>query len=114
MSSEIIRKNGDERNYFSSPESFGASLKDLLTEGILDPESGYLKIDGEHISLEESIVKGLLNPSSAFVVEYQTKKMLTLDLAIKEGWISPTGDYFSSEKKNTFGRCLKSELYSMH
>ncbi|GBM86483.1 Dystonin [Araneus ventricosus] len=117
-------RNGDASNYSTSEndtyksrdisvsrQSFpiDANLKDLLVKGILDPKTGYLKLGSESISLEESINKGILNPSSAFVVEYRTKKMLSLDLAIKEGWISSTGEYFTATKKLSLEKALDND-----
>ncbi|KAF8783432.1 Dystonin like protein [Argiope bruennichi] len=84
----------------------GANLKDLLHKGILDPKTGYLKIGNESISLADSISKGILNPLSAFVVEYRSKKMISLDLAIKEGLISSTGEYFTSSQKISLNNAL--------
>ncbi|CAL1283109.1 unnamed protein product [Larinioides sclopetarius] len=101
----------NSRNISTTHQSLpiDANLKDLLVKGILDPNTGYLKLGSEIITLEESINKGILNPSSAFVVEYRTKKMLSLDLAIKEGWISSTGEYFTATKKVSLEEALAND-----
>ncbi|GFW43673.1 hypothetical protein TNCV_4770221 [Trichonephila clavipes] len=109
-SKETLYAGCNKSNDFSASlqsQPFSVNLKYLLTSGILNIESGCIRLDNETISLEEGINRGVLNPSSAFVVEYQSKKRLTLDLAIKEGFISSTGEYFMPSKKISFKKALE-------
>lgn len=103
-------KETSKSQFSSSMQSkpLGANLKDLLNEGVFDIETGHLKVSetGKIVNMEESINQNLLNPASAFVVNYHTKEMLTLDFAIKENLISSTGEYLIPGNKISMKEAL--------
>ncbi|XP_035227819.1 dystonin-like, partial [Stegodyphus dumicola] len=98
MHFETITEQNSSKNNLTSVHEPAFSLKTLLFEGILNPDSGYLsfKDSDEVMDLKSSITRGILDPMSALVVDNSTKKYIPLDLAIQQNILSPTGVYFLS------------------
>lgn len=85
-SPECNLKEASEKGYLLSDKK-PWTLQEGLVQGIYDPETGLLTINGISMTLEEAIKDGNINPEALSVRNSYTGEIITLSDAIKAGII---------------------------
>ena len=70
------------------------SLQQVLEDGLYDPETGLITVNGDRITIKEAIEKGIIDPSSMSVKDPRTGEPLSLEEAIRVGIIDPESGTF--------------------
>lgn len=70
------------------------SLQQVLEDGLYDPETGLITVNGDRLTIREAIAQKIIDPSSMSVKDPRTGEPLTLEEAIKVGIIDPESGTF--------------------
>ncbi|KAK3872161.1 hypothetical protein Pcinc_022743 [Petrolisthes cinctipes] len=70
------------------------SLQQVLEEGMYDPESGLINVNGDRFTIKEAIQQNIIDPTCLSVKDPRTDEPLSLEEAIKKGLIDPTTGTF--------------------
>ncbi|XP_042210392.1 microtubule-actin cross-linking factor 1-like isoform X9 [Homarus americanus] len=85
---EAVRKG------YLVPAIGSLSLQQVLEDGLYDPETGLITVDGDRITIKEAVQRNIIDPSCLSVKDPRTGEPITLEDAIKVGIIDPTTGTF--------------------